>query len=176
MSATLLLVILFCRLNWNSRESLLPTAVIQNVGEVTSLTVSGDLLYWVEKDKAVLFWVTVSGSVREVSWTSLSSISSAADIFHLAISENNLAISDLNMACTKATCSHFCIPKDEPKNGFACACPSSMEVQSDGSCKGAMIQSGNELFWGNLDWKDRVENRFEAFIREASKAMPGTMD
>ena len=90
------------------------------------------MLYWVEKDKAVLFWVTISGS-REVSWISLSSISSAADIFHLAVSGNSLTNSDLNMACTKATC-HFCIPRDEPKNSFACACPDSAQVEADGSC------------------------------------------
>merc|ERR1719341_2528662 len=131
------------RLNWGSRDSLLPTAVIENVGEVTSLAVSGDLLYWVEKDKAVLFWVTISGS-REVSWTSLSSISSAADIFHLAIPGNSLNNSDLNMACIKATC-HFCIPKDEPKDDFTCACPNSMQVEADGSCnvnnKGCLKES-----------------------------------
>ena len=39
----------------------------------------------------------------------------------------------------------------------------------------AMILNGNELFLGNLDWEDRVQNRFEASIREASKAVPGTM-
>ena len=39
----------------------------------------------------------------------------------------------------------------------------------------AMILNGNELFWGNLDWKDRVENRFEASIREARKAILGTI-
>ena len=121
------------RLNWGSRDSLLPTPVIQNVGEVTSLAVSEDMLYWVEKDKAVLFWVTISGA-REVSWISLSSISSAADIFHLAISSNSLTNSSLNMACTTATCSHFCIPKDEPQNSFSCACPNSVQVEDDGSC------------------------------------------
>merc|ERR1719234_1853216 len=123
------------RLNWGSRDSLLPTPVIQNVGEVTSLAVSGDLLYWVEKDKAVLFWVTISGA-REVSWISLATISSGADIFHLAISAGNTltSSSNLNMACTTATCSHFCIPKDELKNGFSCACPNSVQVGADGSC------------------------------------------
>ena len=121
------------RLNWGSRDSLLPAPVIQNVGEVTSLAVSGDLLYWVEKDKGVLFWVTISGA-REVSWISLSTISSAADIFHLALSSNSLSSSSLNMACTTATCTHFCIPKDEPNNGFSCACPNNVQVEADGSC------------------------------------------
>ena len=103
------------------------------MGEVTSLAVSEDLLYWVEKDKSVLFWVTISGA-REVSWMSLSSISWASNIFHLAISGNNLNSSDLNMACTTATCTHFCIPKDEPNDGFSCTCPNSSQVEADGSC------------------------------------------
>ena len=120
-------------MNWGTSDSLLPIPLIQNVGEVTSLAVSGDFLYWVEKDKAVLFWVTISGA-REVSWISLSSISSAADIFHLAISDNSpTSLKNLNMACTTANCSHFCVPKDD-SNSFTCVCPNNVEADADGSC------------------------------------------
>ena len=36
----------------------------------------------------------------------------------------------------------------------------------------AMPSGTNELFKRNLDWEDGVENRFEAAIREAGKAIP----
>ena len=114
------------RQDWGS--SLLQP-VLQELGHVTGLAVQEGVLYWVEKGKAVLFWVTLTG-VKEVSWMSLTDVVSATDVLGLAVSGNSSTSTALNTACLSAPCSHLCRPGPGPNN-YSCLCPYGMALGKD---------------------------------------------
>jgi len=93
--------------------------VMANIGEVTALATEDHTLYWVEKGKPTLFWVSL-GEVKELSWVSLATIAAPTDLLHLAIAGNTSAVG-MNTACLSSTCSDFCTPLEGMK-GATCSC------------------------------------------------------
>merc|ERR1719347_2209924 len=74
--------------------------VIENIGEVVSLVVKDDLLYWVEKSGTSLLWTSLQSS--ELSWVSINDIVSRDDVLNLALlgqdnSSNSVANSANNI-------------------------------------------------------------------------------
>merc|ERR1712002_413412 len=104
------------------------TNYMENIGEVVSLVVHGENLYWVEKDGTTLLWVSVHSS-HELSWLAINSIASPKDLLHLALSGHTLSKHTMNMDCLTSQCSHICINKDT--SGYTCSCPYGMYLSRD---------------------------------------------
>jgi hypothetical protein len=130
------------RFDWAEPGQLQP--VMKGIGEVTGIAVQDNLLYWTEKEKAILFWVTLTGP-KEVSWMPLSEVASATDVLRIGVTGNN-SQHGLNLDCLTSRCSDFCVPKDAA-SGATCGCPYGMELAEDeltchGDCPDTVFSCG----------------------------------
>jgi len=114
--------------NWDSDHL---NSYQANIGEVTSLAVKEEWLYWAEKNNPTLLWSAASDP-SQISWTSLASVASPLDFIHLTSSADSLTTTTLNTDCLASECSHLCFHKDGQKgSGVSCSCPYGMGLASD---------------------------------------------
>jgi len=113
------------RWDWGAEDVV---AVLENIGEVVSLTVKDDMLYWVEKSSTTLLWTSLKSS--EISWVSINNIASRDDLLHLSLLGHDTTNTSANMACLTSDCSHLCFNQDNSP-GYICSCPYGMSLSSD---------------------------------------------
>jgi len=156
------------------------TNYMENIGEVVSLVVDGENLYWVEKDGTTLLWVSVHTS-KDLSWLPINSIASRRDLLHLALSGHTLSKETMNMHCLTSQCSHICINKDT--SGYTCSCPYGMYLSRDlvtceAQCPEDVFSCGDDQCvphdWvcdGTMDCNNKAdEENCSGFIRGKSAA------
>jgi len=110
------------------------TPFMERIGEVESISVTEEKLFWVEKSTQALFYVSIHNP-QDFSWLSLANIVNISDKLSLIVSEDLNVDKSFNTACLQAQCSHFCL-NEEKEGSYKCVCPLEMVMGDDShSCK-----------------------------------------